>query len=542
MKALRGKLRAAALFALCAALTFALPAWAAATPDAASDIPGAANLLNNDALFYGYLLRRAGASNDAVLMSNAASLLEEPNRTTCEKLKAVVAEVASGERTSSVLRVTYPGFQKFWSAAELGVANIVEDGHITEDAKAALLNKMRACFVEIDEQAADNGFTKKSTERIVSALISDCPYEMYWFDGTQGYASDMAQEFFTFTAEWKKGEGYCIAPYVSEDGDTVELAYEFSMLVSADFGEGAEINPNLRARIDAALDRASSIVTKYAGKGDYEKLLGYATEICDLTDYDYPAAQNSETTPYGDPWQLISVFDGDDSTKVVCEGYAKAFKYLCDLSAFSSPKVECRLVSGALSGGTGGGQHMWNVVTMENGKNYLVDVTNSDNTRGASFLFLKGAAPDNADATRYTFYNDIIFLYDDQTVGLWGSEWLTLDTADYDPSEPSAPSASLRLGGYGLSVSGKAVSMDDLRGGAEIAVTKDDADADGNVTICLAAYSAEGRMEYAQLQELNLSQSSGTFQTQALPDGAAYARFIAVNADFVPLASAQTPD
>ena len=542
MKALRGKLRTAALFALCAALAFALPAWAAATPDAAPDIPGAANLLDNDALFYGYLLQRAGASNDAVLMSDAASLLEEPNRTTCEKLKAIVAEIASGERTSAVLRVTYPGFQKFWSAAELGVANIVEDGHITEDAKAALLNKMRACFVEIDEQAADNGFTKKSTERIVSALISDCPYEMYWFDGTQGYASDMAQEFFTFTAEWKKGEGYCIAPYIPGDGDTVELAYEFSMSVSADFGEGAEINPNLRARIDTALDKASSIVKQYAGKGDYGKLLGYATEICGLTDYDYPAAQNPETTPYGDPWQLISVFDGDDSTKVVCEGYAKAFKYLCDLSAFSSPKVECRLVSGALSGGTGGGQHMWNVVTMENGKNYLVDVTNSDNAQGASFLFLKGAAPDNADATQYSFHKNIIFRYDEQTVGLWGGEWLTLDTADYEPPEPSAPSASLRLGGYGLSVSGKAVSMDDLRNGAEIAVTKEDADADGSVTICLAAYSAGGRMQYAQLEELNLSQSSGTFRTQALPDGAAYAKFIAANAGFVPLASVRTPD
>lgn len=30
--------------------------------------------------------------------------------------------------------------------------------------------------------------------------------------------------------------------------------------------------------------------------------------------------------------ELIWVFDGDSSTNVVCEGYAKAFQYLCDLS------------------------------------------------------------------------------------------------------------------------------------------------------------------------------------------------------------------
>ena len=68
----------------------------------------------------------------------------------------------------------------------------------------------------------------------------------------------------------------------------------------------------------------------------------------------------------------------------VCEGYSKAFQYLCDLSSFKD-KVECHSVSGVTSG-----PHMWNVVAMEDGYNYLVDVTNCD--EGTVRETLSGAA------------------------------------------------------------------------------------------------------------------------------------------------------
>ncbi len=73
------------------------------------------------------------------------------------------------------------------------------------------------------------------------------------------------------------------------------------------------------------------------------------------------------------------MFDGDSSTKVVCEGYAKAFKYLCDLSADKLPGVSCLIATGTLSDsdGTGGG-HMWNVVNMEDNCSYMVDITQCD--------------------------------------------------------------------------------------------------------------------------------------------------------------------
>ena len=106
-----------------------------------------------------------------------------------------------------------------------------------------------------------------------------------------------------------------------------------------------------------------------------EKLAAYKNKICELVSYNDAAADSMSTANGINPWQMIYVFDGSSSTKVVCEGYSKAFQYLCDLSSFSGD-VECHTMGGTMSGGTGAGGHMWNVVTMDDGKNYLVDVTN----------------------------------------------------------------------------------------------------------------------------------------------------------------------
>lgn len=57
---------------------------------------------------------------------------------------------------------------------------------------------------------------------------------------------------------------------------------------------------------------------------------------------------------------------------MVCEGYSKAFQYLCDLS-----DITCYTVTGMMNGGTGEGPHMWNIVA-NNGKYYMADITNSD--------------------------------------------------------------------------------------------------------------------------------------------------------------------
>ena len=154
----------------------------------------------------------------------------------------------------------------------------------------------------------------------------------------------------------------------------------------------------------------------------------------ELASYNTAAATDPEAA-YGHPWQIIYVFDNDPTTKVVCEGYSKAFKYLCDLSTFLNPNISCYLVTGTMNGGN----HMWNIVTMKDGKNYLVDVTNSeDGTFGAGGeLFLTGASGNiSIGYTVYSSNGQVKYVYDDRTKDLWGtssSSILSVASSDYVP-------------------------------------------------------------------------------------------------------------
>ena len=75
---------------------------------------------------------------------------------------------------------------------------------------------------------------------------------------------------------------------------------------------------------------------------------------------------------------MIYVFDGDPLTNVVCEGYSKAFQYLCDHSEFAND-IECDSVTGYMQDDESEpGRHMWNILHMDDGRNYIADITNSD--------------------------------------------------------------------------------------------------------------------------------------------------------------------
>ncbi|MBQ6205788.1 MAG: hypothetical protein IJK52_01760 [Oscillospiraceae bacterium] len=526
MKLPRKKFWTALLCALCsAALT--LTVWAA--PDAkrsatAETARTASPGMENEDLLYGYLLQRAGASDRVSLMADAGSQLNAKDKELYDLLKVWVAKIASGEITSASYVIPCDDFPLVWDAEQLGVSAVTEirgnTVYLTDEAKEAIGQKINE-RLSYDKTA------------IHHALLSDFPYELYWYDKTYEDGNDKA---FGFAYEVSYGPTFENTLAFSEP-----LSITVTMRVSQDYrdGDSLTLKSGFHDRIETALATAKSIVSAYADKSDYDKLLGYSMEICNLVKYDHAAADDSTNTPYGDPWQLISVFDGDLNTNVVCEGYSKAFKYLCDLSSFSSPQVECHLVSGTLPQGTGAGEHMWNLVTMENGKTYLVDVTNSDsdNNPDPEYLLLKGGVPSSPDL-QYTFYDRITFIYDDNTLNLWGAEFLTLDAADYKDAEPTTPSA-LQLGGYALSVSGEAVSAWHIRNGANIFVTKSDSQAESKVTLFLVVYDAQGRMDSFQQWDLDFSQSFPIISTQAAPS-AASAKLIIVSENLTPLAASAT--
>ena len=240
--------------------------------------------------------------------------------------------------------------------------------------------------------------------QIVGALLADMPCELYWLDKTSGWRATIPAMTLTstgvrITSDSSIGCSFAVAAAYSETGATGTFVTKASVTGAA----------------TAAKNKALAIVAQHSAEDDYTKLVSYRDEICKLTGYNNSVDKN---TPYGDPWQLIYVFDNDPSTEVVCEGYSKAFQLLCDLSSFQSYRIACYTVTGNVSFSVGGGGgHMWNTVRMDNGWNYLVDVTNSDaGTTGNDNLFLKGASVSTpttftVEGSVYTYDTDALSLY-----------------------------------------------------------------------------------------------------------------------------------
>lgn len=67
---------------------------------------------------------------------------------------------------------------------------------------------------------------------------------------------------------------------------------------------------------------------------------------------------------------------------VVCEGYADAFKVICDRLG-----LPCACVVGMADNGEEIGAHMWNYVQLEDGKWYLIDITWDDLKSGIGYTY-----------------------------------------------------------------------------------------------------------------------------------------------------------
>ncbi len=316
-------------------------------------------------------------------------------------VSAGVVDIAAGRRASTVFEITVEDLGLDgpirWTAADLGLGSILDENWDTVDGFwDAFWNK---CYQEF-------GF-----DRLYTAITDDHPYSFYWSDKTKGMRFGTG--------------GLSIDGYENwVELDTVTVTF-YVMPEYAD-GDDTTMNTTIGTTVTTAAQKARNIVAAYTGKSDREKLEGYRLEICRLVNYNDDAAEESYqgSISSSNPWQIIWVFDGDSSTNVVCEGYAKAFQHLCDLSSFYND-IRCISVTGDAGGG-----HMWNVVRMENGKSYVADVTwCDDDGDGSDWQFLVGA--DSGSFPSYTV-NGGTYTYDDDTISLYGQSVLTLSAADYD--------------------------------------------------------------------------------------------------------------
>lgn len=339
-----------------------------------------------------------------------------------------ISEIANGERTSTVITIPEDVLSIDLTAEDLGL----------EDLTTATNQEITA--------AVKNHFPVDTTKLWLS-FIETCPYEMYWYDKTKGCSTAYKLS--------RKGSSY------------IHLYnYKVTFCVSEEYQDGDDktVNSVFGEAVNSAAANVRSIINEYAGLDDYHKLLAYNNKICLLTDYNYPAYENTDT-PYGNPWQLIWVFDGDDSTKVVCEGYAKAFQYLCDNSAFRDDSLYVL----SLYGSCNDGGHMWNLVHMDDGNNYLVDVTHSDPGGDGNIgikNFLKGATSGSA-SSGYTV-NNKLYKYNPALVDYYGEDTVALASSDYTYVDPDGKHSIVLSS---VSNGSAVLSKDSALEGEEITVT-----------------------------------------------------------------------
>lgn len=316
----------------------------------------------------------------------------------------------------------------------------VARSHLSEEEKAAY-DKLKELITDVAHKGGctrfrfgsdglliaytENSSENNSLKEILDALKTDCPYELYWWNGQAPSSSETI--------------------YV--DGKYQIKLTELTLVVSETYQGTSNIyvDATKAQAVDTAVAKAKEIVESLKNESVYERLNGYKNAIKDLASYD----KNVDSTDYVQ--QLINVFDGNPNTKTGYEGYARAFQYLCDLDAGG---IKCYTVKGTMQyarhtdSGPFTHQNMtWNIVRLRR-KNYLVDVVTCDSNGiagaigyedGKDKLFLAGAKKTDSGNYRKEFNNPndyVWYSYNGATKKAYTEAELNISSEDYDDSEP----------------------------------------------------------------------------------------------------------
>lgn len=364
------------------------------------------------------VVKAEGSGNTASRPATYAVALNDVTNNIYRRLVPEIKKIAAGESASATIVIT--DMPITYTQGDLGHITIIEGDALSEAASARIGELFGA---DVNHDA------------LLSKLLANMPYELYWFDKTNGMAIsyDIEADENTVTIPYIV-VGFCVAD-AYRDTTKYVVNEKGEQILDEDKNpvpDYTAINTAKTGAATAAAAKAAEVVAKNQGKGTYSKLVAYADYIKNAVSYNYAAADKNNNYHYGDPWQLIYVFDENPDTNVVCEGYSKAFKYLCDLTwTGSDPEVACYLPTGTMDGDA----HMWNIVSI-GGANYLTDITNCDSgTIGApDQLFLCGVrgGVDSGYIADLTGNTTTVYFYDNETLALYDEE-LVLSATKYSP-------------------------------------------------------------------------------------------------------------
>ncbi|MCD7905864.1 MAG: chitobiase/beta-hexosaminidase C-terminal domain-containing protein [Clostridiales bacterium] len=219
---------------------------------------------------------------------------------------------------------------------------------------------------------------------IVEATLSDIGITIDGEDAAWEAAENIGMAFVFDNPEytWMSEVAYGVTVTKTIIGDyvTYEISgLDFRFLAASD----SETVKSDMSVFDEWKNNVISNASKYTV---YYDSLKYAHDaLCKQTSYNYNSLNydfNSEICRYAHcPLGITAL-----TNQVVCEGYAKAYKLICD-----ELDIPCLLLTSD--------DHMWNIVKMEDGEWYGVDVTwdDSDDSAINYDYFLKGEGVFNSE-------------------------------------------------------------------------------------------------------------------------------------------------
>ena len=207
------------------------------------------------------------------------------------------------------------------------------------------------------EYASCKELIKGYVQAGLDAFIYDYP-EVFWFSKVSFAYENLSRESGSYSE--------------NPDGSTTLTIRKFSITSPFLFWtDAAEQTGAFRSAVSAAVSEVSGMIPGGASTGMKAKILAdYVRQICDYEEGTY------SHVAYG-------VFCGGG--KAVCEGYAKAFKILCDRFG-----IDCALVPGELTVNGAAEPHMWTAVKTDDGLWRIVDPTLNDSSMNKTAYTLVG--------------------------------------------------------------------------------------------------------------------------------------------------------
>ena len=341
-------------------------------------------------------------------------------------VRSQIIEVANGRRTSTRFEVPVSSFNNSDEYENFSLNSLGLTANSFKDSNTITVNNDRIFDIIKDEI----GF---SFSQVILGLIYSCPYEMFWYQGS--YTTDGTDFSSVYETTGARFSYKCTVNSAKTKASITAIIFELKVAEAYRGADMFTVDSSKVAKAIAAKGNADKIIAENKNKSDVEKLKAYRDAICSAVESDEAAFAINEILG-GDPWQMTSVFDNSSSTDAACDGYARAFQYLCDNTTFSNSNIYALTVYGDT---VHSNSHVWNLIRMEDGMYYIVDLWAYDYYQQRSH-FLGGATNRNgkyypANADGYYAYGGIKLAYADAGAGIE----TYVSASDYDIGDEPAP-------------------------------------------------------------------------------------------------------